>query len=64
MKNCFQINAAFVFHWLLCGFYVCGETNTARYLVTNQIAFCAARPTKKLSLKRSFCAAVFICFFN
>ena len=45
-------------------FCVCGETNAARCLVTNQTAFCTTRPTKKLSLKHSFCAAVFTCFFN
>jgi hypothetical protein len=45
-------------------FYVCGETNAAKCLVTNQIAFYAAGPTKKLSLKRSFYAVVFSCFLT
>jgi len=51
-------------HLFSASFCVCGETNVARCLVTNQIVFYAARSTKKLSLKRSFYAEVFICFFN
>jgi hypothetical protein len=44
-------------------FYVCSETNIIRCLVTNQIVFYIAEPIKKLSLKYSFCEAVFTCFF-
>jgi hypothetical protein len=40
-------------------FCVCGAKNTIRYLVTIKNAFYTARPTKKLSLKRSFREAVF-----
>jgi hypothetical protein len=43
-------------------FCVCGETNATRCLITSQTAFCIARLIKKLSLKRSFCEAVFIYF--
>jgi len=52
----------------LCLFYtcfcVCGATHATRCLVTNQTVFYTAGPTKKLSLKHSFCEAVFTCFFN
>jgi hypothetical protein len=50
---------------LFCNcFCVSGATNAAKCFVTNQTPFCTAGPTKKLSLKRSFCEAVFTCFFN
>ena len=45
-------------------FCVCGVTNAARFLVTNQTVFYTTRPTKKLSLKHSFCEVVFTCLFN
>lgn len=45
-------------------FYVCDETNTVKCLITNQTMFCNARSTKKLTVKRSFYEAIFICFFN
>ena len=50
---------------LFCNcFCIYGATNAAKCLVTNKTMFCIARPTKKLSLKRSFCEVVFTCFFN
>jgi hypothetical protein len=54
----------FCFALFFINFYICGETNTIRYLVTNQTVFCIAGPTKKLSLKHSFCEAVFTYFYN
>ena len=50
---------------LFCNcFYVCGVTNTVKYLVTNQTVFCTAGFTKKLSLKHSFYEAIFTCFLT
>jgi hypothetical protein len=49
---------------LTFNFCVCSAKNTVRYLVIHQTAFYTVGSTKKLSLKRSFCEAVFTCFFN
>ena len=46
------------------GFYICGETNMVRYLVTNQTVVYNAGSTKNLSLKCSYYATVSIYFFN
>jgi hypothetical protein len=57
-----QSQKLFRFRLFSTCFCVCGETNTIKYLITSQIVFCIARLIKKLSLKRSFCEAFFICF--
>jgi hypothetical protein len=57
-KVCFRLRLFFP------NFCVCGETNATRCLVINHTAFCTAGPTKKMSLKCSFCEAIFTCFFN
>jgi hypothetical protein len=49
---------------LTFNFCVCSVKNTVRYLVIHQTAFYTVGSTKRLSLKRSFCEAVFTCFFN
>ena len=50
--------------WFFLNFCVCGETNAAKCLVTNQTIFYIVGPTKKLSLKRNFYEVVFTYFFN